>query len=123
MTNTGNTPSSTQTTLFTTKGDKQFPSLMVITENGYGKSTYLGNYRKTARAAGGVKNLNTTKKTGKPIMVKILFGEEETLFVTTKQGITIRLSPEEVPQLGRNTQGVKIIKLDDKDFVVSGGVS
>ena len=53
----------------------------------------------------------------------MLYGEEEILVVTTKNGVTIRLNPEDVPQLGRSTQGVRLIKLDAKDFVVSGGVN
>lgn len=104
-------------------GDKQFPSLLVITENGYGKHTYLGDFRKTARAASGVKTLNMTKKTGKPVLILVLSGQEETLIVTTKNSITIRVGLKDVPQLGRSTQGVKIIRLDEGDAVVNGGIS
>ena len=103
--------------------EKSYPSLLVITENGYGKQTHLDNYRKTNRAASGVKTLNVTKKTGKPILVQILYGQEENLFVTTHKGITICISPETISQLGRATQGVKIIKLEAGDKVVSGSVS
>jgi DNA gyrase subunit A len=102
---------------------KVYPSLLVITEKGYGKQTYLAEYRKTSRAASGVKTLNMTKKTGKPVLVRILDGVEENLIVTTTNGITIRVNPEDISQLGRSTQGVKIIRLEDKDSVVSGGVS
>jgi DNA gyrase subunit A len=102
---------------------KQYPSLLVITENGFGKQTYLAEYRKTNRAAGGVKTLNMSKKTGHPVLVQILGGEEENLIVTTRNGVTIRIAPEEISQLGRSTQGVKVIRLDDKDTVVSGSVS
>jgi DNA gyrase subunit A len=123
MTNTNPNTKVSSEPLFFAKGDKQFPALLVVTQNGFGKSTYLGNYRKTARAASGVKNLKITPKTGKPILVKILFGNEETFVVTTKNGITIRLDPDAVPQLNRSTQGVKLIKLDANDVVVSGGVN
>jgi DNA gyrase subunit A len=102
---------------------KQFPSLLVITENGYGKHTYLQEFRKTARAGKGVKTLNLTAKTGKPVLVQVLFGNEETLVVTTKKGITIRLDPNQVPQSGRSTQGVIIIRMDSDDKVVSGSVN
>jgi DNA gyrase subunit A len=102
---------------------KVYPSLLVITEKGYGKQTYLAEYRKTSRAASGVKTLNMTKKTGKPVIVTILDGTEENLIVTTTNGITIRVTPEDISQLGRSTQGVKIIRLEDKDSVVSGSVS
>ena len=105
------------------KKTKVYPSLLVITEKGFGKQTSLGEYRKTNRAAGGVKTLNLSKKTGQPVLVQILTGVEENLIVTTKNGITIRIAPEDISQFGRNTQGVKIIRLEDKDSVVSGGVS
>jgi DNA gyrase/topoisomerase IV subunit A len=107
----------------TSKKEKQYPSLLVVTENGFGKQTYLAEYRKTNRAASGVKTLNMTKKTGKPVLVQILNGTEESLIVTTKNGITIRVSPEEISQLGRSTQGIKIIRVLAKDFVVAGSVS
>ncbi len=103
--------------------EKVFPSLLVVTENGFGKQTYLGEFRQTNRGASGVKTLNMTEKTGRPVLVQILEGDEETLIVTTKNGITIRIDPSDISQLGRSTQGVKLIKLDDKDQVVSGGVS
>jgi|GEM_PF-6156101 len=103
--------------------DRQYPSILVITQNGYGKSSYLGDFRRTARGASGVKTLNMTSKTGKPVIVQILKGGEESLIVTTKNGITIRVSPSEIPQLGRSTQGVKVIKLDSGDVVVSGSLN
>jgi DNA gyrase subunit A len=102
---------------------REYPSLMVITEKGYGKQTKLNEFRQTNRAAGGVKTLNLTSKTGKPVMVKIMYGSEETLVLTTKNGITIRISTDQISQLGRSTQGVRVIKLDKGDFVVSGGIS
>jgi DNA gyrase subunit A len=105
------------------KKAKQFPSLLVVTEKGFGKQTYLGEYRRTNRAASGVKTLNMTEKTGQPILVQIMGGEEESLIVTTRNGITIRISPTEISQLGRNTQGIKIIRLDEGDAVVSGSVN
>lgn len=105
------------------KKKKQYPSLLVITENGFGKQTHLAEYRKTNRAASGVKTLNMTKKTGKPVLVQILGGNEESLIVTTKNGITIRVDPADISQLGRSTQGIKIIRVLTKDFVVAGSVS
>jgi DNA gyrase subunit A len=103
--------------------EKEFPSLLVVTENGFGKQTKLSEFRKTNRAASGVKTLKMTKKTGKPVIVEILYGNEENLIITTKKGVTIRLDPEKIPQIGRSTQGVKVINLDKGDQVVSGGVS
>lgn len=103
--------------------EKVYPSLLVITEKGFGKQTYLGQYRKTNRAAGGVKTLNMTKKTGKPVLIQILTGEEDNLLVTTKKGVTIRIDPHTISQFGRNTQGIKTIKLGSGDVVVSGSVN
>ncbi len=103
--------------------EKEFPSILVITENGYGKQSKLSDFRKTKRAASGVKALNLTKKTGRPVIIEIMYGQEENLIVTTKNGITIRLDPDKIPQIGRNTQGVKIINLEKGDTVVSGGVN
>lgn len=100
----------------------KYPSLLVITENGFGKQTYLDSFRQTNRGASGVKTLNLTKKTGKPVLIQVLTGEEENLIVTTKKGITIKIDPKNISQLGRNTQGIKIIKLGGKDSVVSGSV-
>lgn len=103
--------------------EKEYPSILVVTENGFGKQTKLKDFRMTNRAAGGVKTLKMTDKTGKPILVSVLYGEEENLIITTKKGITIRIDPTNISQFSRNTQGVKIIKLEKKDFVVSGDVN
>ncbi len=102
---------------------KTYPSLMVITENGYGKQTDLAEFRMTARNGKGVKTLKTTDKTGHPVLVEILYGNESSLVVTTKNGITIRISPENINQMSRNTQGIKIIRLEEGDLVVSAGIN
>jgi len=103
--------------------EKIFPSLLVITEKGFGKQTYLADYRRTNRATSGVKTLNVSKKNGKPVLVTILTGQEESVLVTSKKGITIRVSTDEINQLGRNTQGIKVIKLEAGDEVMTGGIS
>jgi len=102
--------------------DSKFPTLLVVTELGYSKQTHLSGYRKTNRAASGVKTMHVTKKTGRPIIVHICDGGEEDLVVTTKKGVTIRLDPNKISHLGRSTQGVRAIKLDDSDLVVSGSI-
>jgi len=104
------------------KKAKTFPSLLVITENGFGKQTDLAEFRQTNRGASGVKTLKLTEKTGRPVAVQILHGHETSLIVTTKNGVTIRLDPNEINQFGRVTQGVKLIKLDDSDRVVTASV-
>lgn len=111
-----------ESTIKTSK-NRDYPSLLVVTANGFGKQTHLSDYRKTSRGAKGVKTLNMTIKTGLSIIVRILSGVETDLFVTTKNGITIRVSLDQVPQIGRSTQGVKIIRLEDGDEVVSGSVN
>lgn len=103
--------------------DRDYPSLLVVTANGFGKQTHLSDYRRTSRGAKGVKTLNMTMKTGLAVIVQILTGSETDLFVTTKNGITIRVSLDQVPQIGRSTQGVKIIRLEEGDEVVSGSVN
>lgn len=103
--------------------DRDYPSLLVVSSNGFGKQTHLSQYRKTSRGAKGVKTLNMNDKTGQSVIVEILDGSQTNLFVTTKNGITIRISLDQIPQIGRSTQGVKIIRLEKNDFVVSGGVS
>jgi DNA gyrase subunit A len=103
-------------------GTEDYPSLLVITEKGFGKQTKLAEFRQTNRAAGGVKTLNMTTKTGRPCLVQILYGNEENLIITTKKGITIRIDPTTISKLGRNTQGVKVIKLEKGDEVMSGSV-
>ncbi len=108
--------------LVKSKKDSQFPALLVVTENGFGKQTSLTDYRQTNRAASGVKTLNMTKKTGMPVLVQIVYGTEETLILTTRKGVTIRLEPKALNHLGRNTQGVKVIKVGSDDKVVSGSV-
>ena len=102
--------------------NKLYPSLLVITENGFGKQTHLSGFRKTSRAAKGVKTLNMTKKTGKPVLVQIMKGEETNLILTTKNGTTISISPDEIKQLNRATQGVIMMRLSD-DSVISGGAN
>ena len=93
--------------------DKQ---ILVVTENGYGKKTNVEEYRKTHRGSKGVKALNTTEKTGKMVSLRCVEGNED-LIIITDGGITVRLTLEQVSSLGRNTQGVRLIKLKDDQKV------
>jgi len=93
--------------------DKQ---ILVVTENGYGKKTNVEEYRKTHRGSKGVKALNTTEKTGKMVSLRSVEGNED-LIIITDGGITVRLTLEQVSSLGRNTQGVRLIKLKDDQKV------
>ena len=93
--------------------DKQ---ILVVTENGFGKKTSVEEYRKTHRGSKGVKALNTTEKTGKMVSLRCVEGNED-LIIITDSGITVRISIEQVSSLGRNTQGVRLIKLKDNQRV------
>lgn len=92
--------------------------ILSITEHGYGKKTPLEEYRLTQRGAKGVTTINMTDKTGKLVTTRAVDGDEDVM-VVTKAGIIIRTSLNEVNVVGRNTQGVKIIRINDKEAVAS----
>jgi DNA gyrase subunit A len=94
------------------------PTIIVITEKGFGKQTVLSEYRQTHRATSGVKTMNITNKTGNPAYVNIITDETE-IIVTTQAGITIKTTVDSIRLAGRATQGVTVIKLDKGDKVVS----
>ncbi|MDD7736299.1 MAG: DNA gyrase subunit A [Bacillales bacterium] len=92
--------------------------VFVISEYGYGKLSKLEDYRLTKRGSKGVTTLNMTEKTGKIITTKSVKGDED-IMVITEGGILIRTSLKEVSIVGRNTQGVKIIRIKDNEKVSS----
>ncbi|MDY4788019.1 MAG: DNA gyrase subunit A [Bacilli bacterium] len=92
--------------------------ILAITENGYGKMSDASDYRLTKRGGKGVKTINTTEKNGNLIALKAVNGDED-LLVTTTKGIIIRIPLEQVKIAGRNTMGVRIIRLDEDQFVAS----
>ena len=96
------------------EGDK----VLVISEKGYGKISPLEEYRLTSRGTKGVITMNMTEKTGNIIATKAVNGDEDVM-VITKGGIVIRTWLNEVKVAGRNTQGVKIINIKEKESVVS----
>jgi DNA gyrase subunit A len=91
--------------------------LLSITELGYGKRSPVAAYRKTNRAAGGVKNMKITEK-GKGVVAVRRVEESDQILVTTKSGMMIRTRVAEISVLGRATQGVRIIRIDEGDAVV-----
>ncbi|MEM7511594.1 MAG: DNA gyrase subunit A [Bacteroidota bacterium] len=93
--------------------------LLVVSEQGYGKKTPISEYRVTGRGGKGVKTLNTSDKVGSLIAVKQIESEEEDLMIITKNGIAIRLDVRDISRLGRNTQGVKLIRLKSGDSIAS----
>ena len=92
---------------------------MILTENGYGKRTHLKEYRLQARGGSGVKTANITAKTGGLVYAKVLSGQEEDLIVISRKGQVIRTAIADVPKISRSTQGVRVMKLDAGDKVVS----
>ncbi|MDP3996525.1 MAG: DNA gyrase subunit A [bacterium] len=95
-------------------------SLLVVMGNGYGKRTKLGEYKVQKRAGSGIKTAKITSKTGKLIGSKVVVSEEdEEMIAISKKSQVIRLSMNEVPTLGRQTQGVRIMKLREGDSIAS----
>lgn len=88
--------------------------VLVVTSNGYGKRTSIDVYRSQTRGGKGIKTLNVQKKKGRVIGLKIVHEHEE-LMIITNNGVAIRLHIDEISQLGRNTQGVKLINVGDSE--------
>ena len=93
-------------------------NLLVVTEKGYGKRSEIGAYRITKRGGKGVKAMNVTEKTGALVAIKEVVDTDD-LMIINKSGITIRLAVETLRVMGRATQGVRLIKLGDKDEISS----
>ncbi|MGB9748862.1 MAG: DNA gyrase subunit A [Candidatus Woesearchaeota archaeon] len=92
-------------------------TLLTTSENGFGKRTYVKDYRLTGRAVNGVINLKVNEKTGKVVALKTVNDNDEIILIT-KFGYTIRLPVKQISVVGRNTQGVRLIKLEQEDKVV-----
>ena len=92
--------------------------ILVVTEKGYGKKTDVNEYRLTHRGSKGVKALNITDKNGLIVAFKSVIGDED-IIITTDEGTIIRLDVNNVSTLRRNTQGVRLMHLKDKQFVTS----
>lgn len=92
----------------------QEETIMVISENGYGKRSDIEDYRKTNRGGKGVKTLSITEKTGKLVAIKSVTDEND-LMIINKSGITIRLHIASVRIMGRATQGVRLIDLEKRN--------
>ena len=93
-------------------------SVLVVSENGYGKRSDVEDYRITNRGGKGVKTINITEKTGNLIALKNVTDSDD-LMVINKSGITIRIGVDTLRVMGRATQGVKIIRLRDEDSIAS----
>ena len=94
--------------------DPETETIMVVSENGYGKRSDIEDYRKTNRGGKGVKTLNITEKTGNLVAIKSVTDEND-LMIINKSGITIRLKVADVRIMGRATQGVRLIDLEKRN--------
>jgi DNA gyrase subunit A len=93
-------------------------TILVVSEKGYGKRSDLEDYRVTNRGGKGVKTINITDKTGDLIAIKSV-NENDHLMIINKSGITIRMEVSELRVMGRATQGVRLIRLDEDDSIAS----
>ena len=94
--------------------DPETETIMVVSEQGYGKRSDLEDYRKTNRGGKGVKTISITEKTGKLVAIKSVIDYND-LMIINKSGITIRLKVADVRVMGRATQGVRLINLEKRN--------
>ncbi|MDD3840074.1 MAG: DNA gyrase subunit A [Clostridia bacterium] len=92
-------------------------TILTVSENGFGKKTSIEEYRLQLRGGKGIINYNVTRKTGKPIAIKVISEQHEIMMISS-DGTIIRMRASEISKFGRNTQGVKLMKLDDDNKVV-----
>jgi DNA gyrase subunit A len=93
-------------------------NLLVVSEKGYGKRSSIDDYRVTKRGGKGVKTINITGKTGKLVAIREV-GDDDDLMIINRSGITIRIKVGELRVMGRATQGVRLIKLNEDDRISS----
>ena len=104
------------------KGMKNL-EVLVVSKNGYGKTTSVDEYKNQNRGGSGIKTINTTPKTGPLIAAKVVSKEEgvgeDEIVVVSKKGQVIRTELKEIPSLSRSTQGVRVMKLREGDAIAS----
>lgn len=93
-------------------------TILVVSENGYGKRSEVEEYRVTNRGAKGVKTINITEKTGELIAIKNVTDEDD-LMIINKSGIVLRMAIKDIRVMGRNTQGVRLINLKNNDRIAA----
>lgn len=98
--------------------DPENETIMVVSENGYGKRSNVEDYRVTNRGTKGVKTLGITEKTGRLVAIKVV-NDDNDLMIINKSGIVIRLAVRECRVMGRATQGVRLINLTKKNDVIA----
>ncbi|MDY4552008.1 MAG: DNA gyrase subunit A [Parabacteroides sp.] len=94
--------------------DKEQESILVVSEQGYGKRSSIDDYRITNRGGKGVKTINITEKTGKLVAIKNVTDEND-LMIINKSGITLRMKVNDLHVIGRATQGVRLINLEKRN--------
>ncbi len=93
--------------------------LLIMTANGYGKKTKLSEYKTQKRGGSGIKTVKVTEKTGKLIVARVVTSENEELLAVSKDSQVIRTEITSIPTLGRDTQGVRVMKLREGDSLAS----
>ena len=93
-------------------------SLLTVTENGFGKRTPISEYRLINRGGKGVINMKASVRNGKIVSIKTVKDDHE-LMCITKNGVLIRLGASDMRDIGRNTQGVRIMRLKENDKVIN----
>jgi len=101
------------------KKEKKVGAFLTMSANGFGKKTALKEYKVQKRGGSGVKTAKVTAKTGKLIVAKVLAGDEEELVAMSKKGQVIRTALKDISSLGRQTQGVTIMRLRSGDGIAS----
>src|SRR6218665_3595820 len=93
-------------------------NVLVVSEKGYGKRSDIEEYRVTNRGGKGVKTINITDKTGNLVAIKSVTDAND-LMIITKNGITIRMNVSDLRVMGRATQGVRLINIQDSDSIAA----
>src|SRR5580698_5226570 len=104
--------------MITVNPENKAESIMVLSEKGYGKRSDIEDYRVTNRGGKGVKTISLTSKTGHLIAI-LNVTDNDHVMIINKSGIAIRIAVEQLRTMGRATQGVRIIKLDNKDEIAA----
>ena len=95
-------------------------TVMVVTENGYGKRTLLANYRLQGRAGKGVIAIKTSTRNGPVVAMKMVSNDDE-LIIVNSNGMVTRMAVNDIRTIGRNTQGVRLMSLRKEESVVDIG--
>jgi DNA gyrase subunit A len=99
--------------------DMKNPEFFVVSKNGYGKKTELSEYKVQKRGGSGIKTMKVTPKTGEIITSKVITDDVQEVATISKKSQVIRINAKEIPSLGRQTQGVRIMKLYEGDSIAS----